>query len=99
MKYTLYIDYRASYSPRFVEYRALNAKTISDAIIEADAIHNQETMYLIRIMGKSGKAKKVESDVKAQVYTAIMEKALHEVGTSRGESHRKPFHVEVRRLV
>jgi hypothetical protein len=74
MKYTLYIDYRASYSPRFVEYRALNAKTISEAIIEADAIHNHETMYLIRIMEKSGKAKKVESDVKAQAYTAIMEK-------------------------
>lgn len=74
MKYILYIDYRTSYKPMTFEYRALNAKTMAEAIIEADAIHNPETMYLIRIMEKSGKIEKVESDVKAQTYTAIMEK-------------------------
>ena len=31
-------------------------------------------MYLIKIMEKRGKIEKVESDVKAQTYTAIMEK-------------------------
>lgn len=74
MKYILYIDYRASYKPMTAEYIALNAKTIAEAIIEADATHDQETMYLIRIMEKRGKVEKVESDVKAQTYTAIMEK-------------------------
>ena len=74
MKYILYIDYRAFYKPMTAEYIALNAKTIAEAIIEADAIHDQKTMYLIKIMEKRGKIEKVESDVKAQTYTAIMEK-------------------------
>ena len=72
MKYILYIDY--SDKPMTYEYRALNAKTIAEAIIEADEIHDQKTMYLIRIMEKRGKIEKVERDVKAQEYTAIMEK-------------------------
>lgn len=74
MKYVLYIDYQASYKPMTCEYQALSAKNIADAIIEADAWYNPKTMYLIRIMEKRGKVEKVESDVKAQTYTAIMEK-------------------------
>lgn len=74
MKYVLYIDYRASYKPMYSEYKPLEAKNIKEAIIEADAMHNADTMYLIRIMEKTGKVEKVESDIKAQIYTAIMEK-------------------------
>lgn len=74
MKYILYIDYRASYKPMTSEYRPMNAKNIAEAIIEADAVHNSETMYLIRIMEKNGKVEKVERDIKAQTYKAIMEK-------------------------
>ena len=44
MKYTLYIDYRATYKPMTFEYRQMNAKNIADAIIEADAVHDSETM-------------------------------------------------------
>lgn len=74
MKYVLYIDYRASYKPMYSEYRPMNAKTIAEAIIEADAIHDPETMYLIRIMEKTGKVEKVEGGVKVQAYKAFMEK-------------------------
>lgn len=74
MKYVLYIDYRASYKPMTFEYRPMNAKNIAEAIIQADAVHDPETMYLIQIMEKSGKVEKVESDIKAQSYKAIMEK-------------------------
>ncbi len=74
MKYVLYIDYNASYKRMTWEYRVMTAKNIAEAIIEADAIYNQDTMYLIRIMEKRGKLEKVASDVKAQTYTAIMEK-------------------------
>lgn len=74
MKYIIYIDYRSSYKPMFIEYRILNAETIVEAVIESDAIHDPETMYLIRIMEKRGKVEKVESDVEVQNYTAIMEK-------------------------
>ncbi len=74
MKYVLYIDYRCAYKPLTSEYKPLEAKNIKDAILEADAIHDINTMYLIRIMEKMGKVEKVESDVKAQTYTAILEK-------------------------
>lgn len=34
------------------EYRALNAKTLAEAVVEADTIHNCGTMYLVKIMEK-----------------------------------------------
>nr|DAZ50330.1 MAG TPA: hypothetical protein [Caudoviricetes sp.] len=74
MKYVLYIDYRASYKPMYSEYRPMNAKNMTEAVIEADAAHDPETMYLIRIMEKDGKAEKLGGGIKAQAYTAIMEK-------------------------
>lgn len=37
MKYVLYIDYRASYKPMYSEYRPMNAKNMTEAVIEADA--------------------------------------------------------------
>lgn len=52
----------------------MNAKTILEAIIEADTVHDSKTMYLVRIMEKSGKVEKVASDVKGQTYKAILEK-------------------------
>ncbi len=85
MKYIIYIDYRASYKPMYSEYRPLTTKNIKEAAIEADAMYNPETMYLIRIMEKVGKVEKVESDVKAQTYTAIMEKRSTKWATMDGE--------------
>ena len=74
MKYVLYIDYRANYKPMTSEYRKLDAKTLSDAILEADAQYNPDTMYLMRIMVKAGKAEKVESDIKCTAYRAKFER-------------------------
>ena len=74
MKYILYIDYSASYKPMTSEYRKLEAKTLSDAILEADAQYNQNTMYLMRIMVKDGKVEKVESDIKRTAYRAKLER-------------------------
>ena len=74
MKFVLYVDYRCEYKPMTAEYFPMEAKTIEDAIIEADAKHNSDTMYLIRIMTKTGRVEKVERDVKAQAFDAIMEK-------------------------
>ena len=87
MKYVLYIDYQASYKPMTCEYRPMNAKNIAEAIIEADAFHNPKTMYLIRIMEKRGKVEKVERDIKAQSYDAIMEKRSTK-WTSEVQCHR-----------
>lgn len=100
MKYVLYIDYRANYKPMYSEYKPLEAKNIKEAIIEADAIYNPETMYLIRIMEKTGKVEKVESDVKAQTYTAIMEKrstkwaAMDEEQTYNGQHQVRHFYAK-----
>ena len=85
MKYVLYIDYRASYKPMYCEYRPMNAKNIAEAIVEADATHDSNTMYLIRVMEKSGKIEKVESDIKAQAYKAIMEKRSTKWATQERE--------------
>ena len=74
MKYVLYVDYRASYKPLTSEYRTLAAKTLSDAMLEADAQYNPDTMYLMRIMVKAGKAEKVESDIKCTEYRAKLER-------------------------
>lgn len=74
MKYVIYIDYRASYKPMYTEYKPMTARNIKEAVIEADTMHNSKIMYLIRIMEKTGKVEKVESNIKAQTYTAIMEK-------------------------
>ena len=63
MKYVLYIDYRANYKPLTSEYRKLEVKTLSDAMLEADKQYNPDTIYLMRIMVKDGKAEKVESDI------------------------------------
>ena len=74
MKYVLYVDYRASYKPLTSEYRKLEAKTLSDAILEADAQYNPDTMYLMRIMVKDGKTEKVESDIKRTAYRVKLER-------------------------
>lgn len=74
MKFVLYVDFKASYKPMTIDYFPMEAKTIEDAIIEADAKHDPAIMYLIRIMRKSGRVEKVERDVKAQAFEAIMEK-------------------------
>ena len=99
MKYVLYIDYRAEYKPMTSEYKSLEAKNIKDAILEADAIHDINTMYLIRIMEKTGKVEKVESDVKAQTYTAIIEKrstkwAAMDKDTYNGQHQVKYFYAK-----
>ena len=74
MKYVLYIDYRADYKPLTSEYCKLEAKTLSGAILEADAQYNPDTMYLMRIMAKDGKAEKVETDIKRTAYRVKLER-------------------------
>lgn len=100
MKYILYVDYRANYKPMFSEYKPLEAKNIKEAIIKADAMYNADTVYLIRIMEKTGKIEKVESDIKVQTYTAIMEKrstkwvAMDETQTYNGRHQVKHFYTK-----
>ena len=70
MKYILYIDYKAT-SGKIYEYKEMTAKTLIEAIGEADKIYNPETVYLMKILEKSGKVEK-ENGYKVQLYKAIM---------------------------
>ena len=72
-QYVLYIDYRTSHKPAY-EYAVMEAENLQEAIVEADRIHDIDTMYLVQIMEKIGKVEKVESDIKARTYRAILEK-------------------------
>lgn len=74
MQYVIYVDYRSSYKPLAYEYRPLVAKSLAAAILESDAIHNPDTMYLIRIMVKFGKLERVGTGLKMQAYMAVLEK-------------------------
>ena len=87
-QYVLYIDYRVRHNPTY-EYLLLKAENLQEAIVEADRIHDIDTMYLVRLMEKRGKVEKVESGVKVQTYKAMIEKrstkwenmeTSHEVG-------------------
>lgn len=87
MQYVLYIDYQSSYKSFAYEYRPLKAKSLSFAILEADAIHDMDTMYLIRIMAKSGIVQKVQSDVKVQTFLCVLEKRSTKWISSDGHFH------------
>ena len=74
MKYIVYIDYNAFYKPMTYAYIVLKAKSLEAAVAEADEIFDHKRMNLIRILEKTGKSEQVESDIKVQMYTAILEK-------------------------
>lgn len=71
MKYTLYIDYKKGGK---YEYISMNAKTLEDAIEEADKVWNEkaETIYLARIMNKVGKIETPERGIKQETYEAYI---------------------------
>ncbi len=69
MKYALYIDYKVNSSKAY-EYRTMNAKTLEEAIEEADNI-NYDNIYLMRIMKQIGKSVKV-NDWREMLFEAIM---------------------------
>lgn len=72
-KFVLYVDYEDIKNTIGWEYQEMNATTAVDAIVEADAMFDNDTMFLVRIMEKVGKAEKVD-DYRVQRYEAILEK-------------------------
>lgn len=71
MRYALYIDYRGT--SRY-EYRIMQAENKADAILEADAVFDPITMYLVKIMERTSRKHKVESGLWGQDYAAILER-------------------------
>lgn len=74
MKYVLYIDYLSGKASKPYAYRALNAKNLGEAILEADMWYDPRNVYLVRIMVKDGAVEHPERGVSAQRYTSRYEK-------------------------
>ncbi len=75
MKFVIYTDYKASYKPMTYSYKAIEAKTIEEAIETADKMWNPETCYLMNIMKKTSKIMNhLDCPVKYEEYTAILTK-------------------------
>lgn len=88
MKFALYIDYKTKNNQSRYEYKVLEAKTLEEAIAEAENEWN-DTIYLAQIMKKVGKIEKVESNIKQETFEAILCKrsnGWHLNDTKNGES-------------
>ncbi len=73
-KFIAYIDYKASYAPLTIEYKALNATNILDAMNEAEQFLDKEKVYLITVMERK-RAKRAAGwpkGSKAVVYRDIL---------------------------
>ena len=53
-KYIACIDYKASYAPLTLEYKALTANNALDAMNEAENFLDKEKVYLITVMERKG---------------------------------------------
>lgn len=71
-KFAIYTDYKAGQGPRCgYDYEAIEAESILEAIDIADSKFNDK-VYLMRIMEKTGKIEKVNSDWNAETYEAVL---------------------------
>lgn len=72
MKYLIYIDYMSG-AKKSYEYKVMNAKSLENAINEADEIikASNDPIYLTRIMKKIGKVERIDN-YKAETYEAIL---------------------------
>ena len=59
-EYIVAIDYRANYKPLTIDYKMLKAENLLDAMNEAEQYMDKETVYLLKIMKRSGAAHKVK---------------------------------------
>lgn len=91
-KYTLYIDYKKTYS---FHYETLEAKTLEEAIKEADKKMSNE-IYLMRVMEKTGNIER-NSGRKCTKYKAIIcnrGNGWHINDKEHGENYHAVEHIE-----
>lgn len=73
MKFVICVDYKASYKPLTLDWVAIEAKTLEEAIETADKMWNPETCYLMKIMKKVGKIEvPYHAGYKFETYEAIL---------------------------
>lgn len=71
VNYVLYIDYKAGTGEPGYLYVSLKAKTLLEAIAEADK-WSRIDIYLMRIMEKDGRSEIDQLAWRKQIYTAIL---------------------------
>lgn len=72
-EYIVANDYRANYKPLTIDYKMLKAENLLDAMNEAEQYMDKETVYLLKIMKRSGAAHKVKGvDAREATYTDVL---------------------------
>lgn len=72
-EYIVAIDYSANYKPMTIDYKMLKAENLLDAMNEAEQYMDKETVYLLKIMKRSGAAHKVKGvDAREATYTDVL---------------------------
>lgn len=72
-EYIVAIDYSANYKPMTIDYKMLKAENLLDAMNEAEQYMDKETVYLLKIMKRSGAAHKVKGvDAQEATYTDVL---------------------------
>ena len=72
-EYIVAIDYSANYKPMTIDYKMLKAENLLDAMNEAEQYMDKETVYLLKIMKRSGAAHKVKGvDAREATYSDVL---------------------------
>lgn len=88
-EYIVAIDYSANYKPMTIDYKMLKAENLLDAMNEAEQYMDKETVYLLKIMKRSGAAHKVKGvDAREATYTDVLTNRGNGWPTSANRSGR-----------
>lgn len=89
-KYIVAIDYKASYRPMTIEYKVIKANDIFEAMQIADMLFDENTVYLLNIMEKTGEVHENEYLVYEDKLTSRTEGNWHLTDAAHSE---QPFKV------
>ena len=79
MKYLVLIDYKANKGNNGFDYKEIEAKDVTEAILTVDHMINNDDIYLLKLMKKEGRTEKVEGceGVKATHYQSFLVRRRH----------------------
>lgn len=77
MKYLILIDYKANKGNNGFDYKEIDVKDVTEAIITADRMINDNDIYLIKLLKKAGKTEKIEDGIKATPYKSFLVRRQH----------------------
>lgn len=94
-KYMVAIDYRACYRPMTIDYKMIEAKDILEAMAIADKLFDEDTVYLLNIMEKTGEVQENEFLVYEDKLTSRRRGNWHLTDAEHSEQpFTKLYHIE-----